>query len=153
MPDVQVAIAGEGAGRASLEDLSLRLGMRDRVVFLGFRTDIPRLLAASDVLVLPTLREAFGLALLEGMAADRPVVSTRVGGPEEIIVDEESGLLVTPGDPVALGVALRRILDDPGLAARLASGGRARIEAQFTFHAVAAETACIYEEIICRSGR
>jgi glycosyltransferase involved in cell wall biosynthesis len=153
MRDVQLVIAGEGSERASLEQLADRLQMRDRVVFLGFRTDIPELLAVSDALVLPTLREAFGLALLEGMAAERPVVSTRVGGPEEIIVDDESGLLVPPRDPAALSVAVRRVLDDPALAARLASGGRARVEADFNFRSVTARTVGIYEDILGRAAR
>jgi glycosyltransferase involved in cell wall biosynthesis len=148
MPDVQVVFAGEGVERASLEQLSARLGIRDRVVFLGFRTDIPRLLAACDVVVLPTLREAFGLALLEGMAAGRPVVSTRVGGPEEIIVDDESGLLVPPRNPEALAAAIRRILEDRSLALRLARGGRARVAAHFTFRSITRQTVRVYQDIL-----
>jgi len=151
MRDVQVVIAGDGPERGSLERLADLLQMRDRVVFLGFRADIPELLAVCDVVVLPTLREAFGLALLEGMAAERPVISTRVGGPEEIIVDGESGLLVPPRDPVAMGGAVRRLLHDPWLALQLASGGRARVEEHFTFDSVTAQTVHVYEDILERA--
>lgn len=153
MQDVQLVIAGEGSERATLEQLAERLQMRDRVVFLGFRTDIPELLAVCDAVVLPSFREALPLTLLEGMAAERPVVSTRVGGPEEIIVNDESGLLVPARDPVALSLALRRILDDPALSARLASGGRARVEADFNFRSVTARTVGIYEDILGRAAR
>jgi glycosyltransferase involved in cell wall biosynthesis len=150
MPNVQLVFAGAGAERASLERLAVRLGMRERVSFLGFRTDVAELLAACDVMVLPTRNEAFGLVLLEAMAAGRPVISTRVGGPEEIVVDGESGLLVPRDDVSGLSSALRAVLDDPALAARLATGGRSRVEAEFSDTAVTARTVGIYEDVLAK---
>jgi glycosyltransferase involved in cell wall biosynthesis len=101
-------------------------------------------------MVLPTRNEAFGLVLLEAMAAGRPVISTRVGGPEEIVVDGESGLLVPRDDASGLSSALRAVLDDPALAARLATGGRSRVEAEFSDTAVTARTVGIYEDVLAK---
>lgn len=153
MPDVQIVIAGEGGARGALEADASSLGMSERVTFLGFRADVPELLAACDVLVLPTRNEAFGLVLLEGMAAERPVISTRVGGPEEIVEDGGSGLLVPRDDPAALADALRAVLDDAALAARLAASGRARVEAEFSARAVARRTAGVYDALLADRRR
>ena len=107
-----------------LEALAGRLGVGDRVRFLGHRTDVPQLLAAGDVFALPSLYEGTSLAVLEAMAARRPVVGTAIGGTEELIDDGESGLLVQPGDADALAAALGRLLADAGLRDSLAARGR-----------------------------
>src|SRR5262249_5244968 len=109
LPDADFAVAGEGPERDVLEDLAGRLGIADRVHFLGHRTDVPELLAAADVFALPSLYEGSSLAVLEAMAARRAVVSSAVGGTEELIEDGESGLLVPPGDAAALAGAIRRL--------------------------------------------
>lgn len=151
IPDAQIVLAGDGPERPALVSLAASLGMTERVTFLGFRHDVPDLLAASDLAVLPTLNEAFGLALIEAMAASRPVISTRVGGPEEIVRDGETGLLVPPGDPPALAAAMRRVLDDPSLAERLARAGHARAEERFSVEGMRAGIVDVYRESL--SGR
>ncbi len=148
MADIQLVLAGEGPEAASLERLAAELGMADRVTVLGFRADVPELMAVCDMLVLPTRNEAFGLVLLEAMAAGLPVISTRVGGPEEIIRDGESGLLVPPADAPALAGAIRTIREDRALAARLAGAGRRQVEADFSSAATTAATTSVYTHVL-----
>ena len=106
-----------------------RLGLRERVHFLGFRPDVPGLLRHAFALVQPnTQGEAFGLTFIEAMDRGVPVVTTRLGGALEV-VDETCGVLVPPGGSAALARALSDLLDDPGRAARLGAAGPARARA------------------------
>lgn len=148
LPDVVFALAGEGPERSSLQALAGRLGVAERVRFLGHRTDIPQLLAASDVFALPSLYEGTSLAVLEAMAARRAVVSSAIGGTEELIDDGVSGLLVPPGDAPALADALGRLLEDPGLRESLAARARKRVETSFTRRAMADRVTAIYERVL-----
>jgi glycosyltransferase involved in cell wall biosynthesis len=110
----------------SLRDRARRLGIDDRVRFVGERSDVPRLLAAADIHCQANLRpEPFGIAFVEALAAGLPVVTTVTGGATEI-VDESCGFLVQPGDPAALARALKQLIDDPSLRARLAAGAPTR---------------------------
>src|SRR5207247_1768501 len=101
-PQAACVLAGEGPARAALEAEARRLGIGDRVVFLGLRRDVPMVLAALDLFVQPSIYEGFGLSLLEAMAAGLPVVASRVGGIPELIEDGRTGLLVPPQDSMAL---------------------------------------------------
>lgn len=103
--------------------------LRERVTFVGFRSDPERVLAATDVLVCASDFESFGMAHVEAMACGVPVVSTNRGGPAEIVRDGETGLLVPPHDPTALAEAVRRLLDSPALRQSMGQAGRARAEA------------------------
>src|SRR3954452_13086921 len=120
VPDATFFLAGEGPERESLEALAAQLGIADRARFLGRREDVPELLDACDVFALPSLYEGSSLAVLEAMAAGIPIVSSAIGGTEELIEDGRSGLLAAPGDAGALATALRRVLGDPGLRESLA---------------------------------
>lgn len=148
LPDALFVIAGEGPERPSLEALAGSLGVADRVRFLGHRSDVPELLAAADAFALPSLYEGSSLALLEAMAARRAVVSSAIGGTEELIDDGESGLLVPPGDAAALATALGRVLADPGLRESLAARGRERVEADFSRRAMTERVTSIYERVL-----
>lgn len=121
-----------GAYERELESLAAAVGVRDRVVLAGYRSDVAALLAAADVFVLPSRVEGLPLTVLEAMAAARPVVATRVGGTPEAVVDGETGLLVPPGDVEALAAALDSLLGDSDLARRLGEAGRRRVEERFT---------------------
>lgn len=116
-----LVLAGEGQERASLEADAVRYGVDVR--FLGARTDTPRLLARADVFVLPSLYEGMSNAVMEAMAAGRPVVATEVGGTGELL--RGRGVLVPPADPQALADGLRTVLTDRALAAKYASEARA----------------------------
>lgn len=128
-----VAIAGEGEGLADLPSRARELGLGEDVVrFLGFRADVPDLLADSDLLVLPSFEEGFPNALLEGMALGLPVVSTTVDGIPELVADGETGLLVAPGDAAALTDAIGGLLTDAGRRRALGEAGRERASRQFS---------------------
>jgi glycosyltransferase involved in cell wall biosynthesis len=124
---VRCWIAGDGPERVALERLAASPELRERVRLLGRREDRADLLAICDALVLPSRREGLGVAALEAMACSRPVVASRVGGLAEAVVDGGTGLLVPPDEPKALTDALLRLASEPGLRARLAAGGPARI--------------------------
>jgi glycosyltransferase involved in cell wall biosynthesis len=126
--DVDLLLAGDGPLRGELEQTAARLGVADRVRFLGVRGDVPDLLRAADVFALTSVSEAASLTLLEAMAARLPVVITAVGGNPEIVRDGREGLLVPRGDAPAAAVALLRVLDDPAAAAAMGTAGRARVE-------------------------
>jgi Glycosyltransferase len=126
-PDLKIVLVGEGNPKP-LQALAASLGIADRVVFAGFVDDVPAALAAMDVVVCPSLRgEGLTGAIRVAMAMGRPVVSTNVAGNGELVIHEETGLLVPPGDPTALAEAVDKILRDPELAARYAERGRHRV--------------------------
>jgi glycosyltransferase involved in cell wall biosynthesis len=148
VPDAVFVLAGEGPEREPLEALAAQLGIAGRVRFLGRREDVPQLLAACDVFALPSLYEGSSLAVLEAMAAGAPVASSAIGGTDELIEDGRSGLLVPPGDAVALAGALRRLLDDPQLRERLAARARERVERDLTRERMAARVTGVYRELL-----
>jgi glycosyltransferase involved in cell wall biosynthesis len=128
--DAVLALVGDGPKEADWRRLATALGVGDRVRFLGVRSDVERILAASDVVVVPShWEEAFGLAVVEGMAAGKPVVVSASGAMPELVGD--AGLVVPKRDPPALAAAIGRILDDRKLAARLGRAGRVRARARF----------------------
>ncbi len=108
------------------------LSLTDKFILLGFRSDIPEVLAALDVFVLSSTHEGFSIATVEAMAAAKPVVVTRSGGPQEIVESGRTGVLVAPNDPNALAEAICGILGQPDRAAFLASNARASVEARFS---------------------
>lgn len=108
-----VGAAGDPALLERLRRLTIDLGVDEEVRFVGYVTDMPRIYAALDVLVLPSRWEGFGLVLAEAMAAGKPIVATRVGGVPEVVVDGETALLTPPSDPAAIAGAVVSLLIDP----------------------------------------
>lgn len=139
--------------RKVLQDKVAALGLTGRVIFTGLRKDVPEVLAASAVSVLPSLSEGISNTLLESMAAGVPVVATRVGGTPEAVTDGEQGLLVAPGDAQALASAISRVLSDPLLAMRLGNNGRRRVAEEFSFEAVVRRTEALYRELLAAKRR
>jgi glycosyltransferase involved in cell wall biosynthesis len=131
MPDLVLLMAGRGELEPALQSMIERYGLQENVRMLGYRQDVARLLAAADVLVLPSDHEAFGRIIIEAMSMKTPVVSTRVGGVPEV-VNPECGILVPPANPLQLAAALERILTDPELAQRMGEAARQRVEEHFT---------------------
>jgi glycosyltransferase involved in cell wall biosynthesis len=150
--DATFVLAGDGPLRAELEGQARELGVADRCIFLGDRSDVPDLLAVADLVVLPSLFEGLPVSVLEAMAAQRPVVATAIGGTSEAVIHEVTGLLVPPRDPAALGSAIRRMRADPELAHRLAAAGRERVEAEFSSVITARDVMCIYDEVMADAG-
>jgi len=129
---VYLAIAGEGPERAALENLAIELGVRPRIRMLGWRDDVPALLAACDAFVCPSRHEPLGNVVIEAWAQSKPVVAAASQGPSQLIADGKDGLLVPVDDAPAMAAAVRRVLGDADLAGDLARAGRARYEAEFT---------------------
>jgi glycosyltransferase involved in cell wall biosynthesis len=129
---IRIVIAGDGPGRDRLEQLAGRLGVTDRVAFLGFREDVGDLLAASDLIVLPSLREGLSIALLEAMAAGKPIVATSIGSQREVASRADMACLVRPADALALSEAILRLAGDEALMARLGASARVLYESRYT---------------------
>lgn len=143
------ALFGERPYAESLKRRCEALGIADRVHFLGFRADIPRLMRLVQVVLhTSTAPEPFGRVIVEGMLARRPVVATRAGGVGEILADGATGLLVPPGEPRRLARAVQCLLGDPAFAARLAAAGRAEAEARFTVEAMVEAMTQSMEEVV-----
>ena len=144
LPGVQAlfvgeALFGEDAYAAGLHARAAALGVADRVVFAGFRADVPALMAACDVVAHTSVAaEPFGRVVVEGMLAARPVVASDAGGVREIVDDGRTGRLVRPGDPAALADAVAALLARPGEARRMAAAGRDAARARFSVGAMVA---------------
>ena len=151
VPDATFVLAGDGPLRAELEAEARDLGVAGRCVFLGQRADVPALLAAADLFVLPSLFEGLPVSVLEAMAAELPIVATAIGGTDEAITSEESGLLVPPKDPAALASAIRRLRADSPFARRLAAAARARVEREFSSEATARRVMRVYDEVLAEA--
>jgi glycosyltransferase involved in cell wall biosynthesis len=144
---VEALIIGGGRREAEVKQLAAEMGLAGRVHFLGQRQDIPDLLSALDIFVLPSHSEGVSLALLEGMAAGLPVIATAVGGLPEVVTDGVNGLLIPPQDPEALAQALARFLDDPALAKKLGENARQHVNENFSLERLGREINEIYEEL------
>lgn len=154
----RLLVVGAGPEDARLRALAATLGLGERVAFTGRleAADLPGHIAAADVGVLPsvTRAEAFGLSMVEMMACGLPVVCTDVGtATTHVNVHGETGLVVRPGDPAALADALRRLLGDADLRARMGEAARLRAQERFTFASTSRGLAAVYDEVLARDGR
>jgi glycosyltransferase involved in cell wall biosynthesis len=127
--------------------------MAEAVTFTGVRADVPKILAALDLFVLPSLWEGMPNAVLEAMAAGLPVVATAVGGTPEVVMDGVTGLLVPPQDPSALAQAIERLLRDPDLRRTMGRAGRRRVEQHFDVRETVRQVEDLYETLLREKGR
>lgn len=146
--DVQVEIAGSGPSESFLKRLVASLGVEDRVRFLGWRMDVDRLVSSWDVLVIPSLEEAFPLSALEAMAAARPVVASLVGGLSELVVDGVTGRLVPPGDIEALVRCIAELARDRQRLAQMGDEGWKRVHSLFSAARMMQQTAQLYDGLL-----
>ena len=155
-PNARVLIVGAPAAKKPEYEPGLRarcreLGVQGRVIFTGPRKDIPAVLAASDVLVLPSATpEPFGRTVVEAMAAGVPVVATAAGGPLDTVADGDSGWLVPPNDPEALAAKVNELLSDPGRARAMGEHGRQRAHALFSLDRLVRDMTAVFEEVARR---
>ena len=145
---IRYVFAGDGSLKTQLQTLVQTLGLQEEVSFVGFVKDVPKFLSSIDVLVLPSLYEGLGVAALEGMAAGKPVVATRVGGLAESIVDGETGFLVPPEDGAALADAIDRLVADPSMARAMGRKGSARVLSNFTIEQMASQNEAYYYALL-----
>jgi len=140
---------GEHEYERSLHRMVDDLGLADRVAFLGFREDVPALLAEVDIVVhASTLGEPFGQVVIEGMAAGKPVIATDGGALPEIVIPGETGLLVPMGNAPAMAEAMRTLLSDPVRAAAMGAAGRQRVRERFTIAHTVRKMESIYEHLL-----
>jgi glycosyltransferase involved in cell wall biosynthesis len=153
LPEARLVIVGEddpradpggGSFRAQLEQQAHQSGLGQSVIFTGFRTDIPQLMAAFDVFAHPSWEEPFGMVFLEAGAMNKPVVCWASGGAPEVIVHGETGLLVERGSIDGLTDALLTLLKDPQRARRMGEAGRQRAAQVFSPQAMCAEMLDVY---------
>ena len=147
-PAAVALLVGDGPLRAELEALVRERGLGASVRFLGARPDVTAILSLVDLVVHPSLQEGFSNAILEAMAAGKPVVATAVGGSPEAIADGETGLLVPPEDSAALAGAMLRLLGEPGTAARMGEAARRRAATEFGMARMVEQYEALYERLV-----
>jgi glycosyltransferase involved in cell wall biosynthesis len=146
-PELRLVLAGEGPERRRLERFVRRIRAADHVAFAGERADVPGLMAASETVWVPSLADGGVCVALEAMAAGRPVVGSRLPGLAEVVVEGESGLLVPPGDKIALARQTRKLLADDGLRTRLGRAGRERAARHYSARAMVENLAGLYQDV------
>ena len=153
-PRTWLAIVGEGSRCDALraQAAALPTPARDRIIFTGRRDDISALTADLDIAVLPSLREAQGISILEAMARRKPVVASAVGGIPEVLTDGVDGFLVPPGDSEALAEAIGRLAKSPSLRERMGEAGYRTVVERFSIDAMVRQVQEVYDEELVRAG-
>lgn len=152
-PEARLLIVGRGELGLKLAEHVKLLGLEPTVRFTGFRRDISRILRGSDLMVLPSHWEGFGMVLLEAMEAGIPVVGTRVGAIPEVVAAGETGIIVPPKDPDALATGMVRMLRHPEEAAAMGLAGQRRLADVFGIDEAVARHEELYAELIARRAR
>jgi glycosyltransferase involved in cell wall biosynthesis len=148
MPHARCVLVGAGSDEAALKGHVRQVGLEEAVLFAGFRSDAPSVINAADLLVLSSLSESFGLVLLEAMSLSKAVVSTRIGGPAEIVREGQTGFLVPTSDAPALADAILKLLGDRDLREEFGRNGRNRFAQEFTTERMARATVNIYRAAV-----
>ncbi len=151
-PEARLVLAGDGPDRPALEQLARSLGLK-RAMFLGWRSDVADIMADFSLLAVPSRWEGFGLVALEAMALGKPVVAARVSALPEIVMPEETGLLVSSGSEAELAEALLSLISDPPRAERMGKAGRARVLLEFPVNKMAKRTAEIYAAVLADDNK
>jgi glycosyltransferase involved in cell wall biosynthesis len=153
VPGAYYLVVGDGEHRPALEALAASRSVAERVIFAGMRRDVPRLLAAADVFVLPTLTEALPTVVAEAMAARKPVIASAVGGVPEMVADRHSGLLLPPADVPALAGACIDLLSHPDRARAMGEAGRQIAEERFDILTQTRRLGDLYGQLLESYGR
>lgn len=153
LPKLRLVLVGDdlesaGAYRVRLEKEARDLGVADRVIFAGYRRDVPAVLASLDVLALPSHAEGLPIVVLEAMAVGTPVVATAVGGTPELVEDGVTGVLVPPGDPERLADALGALLGSPGRRGSMGVAARERVRTRFSVGAASGRVLDVYRDVL-----
>ena len=149
-PQTKFLLVGDGVLRESLTIQTQKLGIKEKISFLGFRKDMKDIYSAIDIFVSSSLRESFGLALIEAMAAGKPVVATALGIAPEIIKNGENGFLVTPGNPAEISEALSILLSNDDKRREMGASAKRTIESRFSQQKMVKEYEAIYRSLANR---
>lgn len=152
VPGIVLVIVGEGSLREKFEERAAALGIAERLVFPGMRRDIPEVLNAFDVFVMPSVAEGLPNALLEAMSCSRPIVATAVGGIPEVLGDRRNGLLVAPKDAAALAAAIAEMLRDSAFSERCGQTARQDILDRHSIRATARTWEALYRKLLAEKG-
>jgi len=152
VPDAYLVLVGSGPAERELSREAVELGIASRVIFAGFRSDVPALLRASSLAVLSSESEALPTTLIEAAACGRASVATRVGGVPEVVVDGETGILVTPGDQQGLGDAVGALLVDRERREAMGRAARRLAEERFDLRVWCRRLRALYERVISKGG-
>jgi glycosyltransferase involved in cell wall biosynthesis len=147
-PQARLMIIGEGSQRPRLETLAASLGISHELIWTGFRQDMPRLLAAMDIYVQPSINEGLSLSILEAMAAGKAVIATDVGGAQEVLTHQKTGILIPPGSSPAIGAALIDLLDHPDKHTALARAARDHVVHEFGVNRMVEGYRRVYETLV-----
>ncbi len=150
IPQFRLRLVGTGACRPSLEELTAQLGLQQQVEFAGEKRDVAQELRQACMFVLPSLTEGVSLSLLEAMSVGLPIVATRVGGNVEVVEENRTGLLVSPGSPAALAEAIVTLASDPELSYRMGQEGRQRVEKSFDVRRMVRAYEQLYQDCLAR---
>ena len=153
IPEVVLVLVGDGESRNELESLAGRIGVSDRIIWHGWSETPWMDCWRFDAVVIPSRVEGFGLVAVEAMMVGTPVVAAAVGGLPEVVDDEESGLLVPPGDPAAIATALRRLADDEDLRNRLGRAGAVAARRRFSITDMVDRYTAILEGVVNDANR
>ena len=154
-PQTRLLMAGSGELRSPLEKLTGQLGLTRNVSFLGAieHRQVPELLRNVDIFVMPSIREEFGVAAVEAQAMEIPVISTRVGGVPEVVLDGETGILIEPGDSEQLAQAILTLIENPALRRQMGKRGREHVLANYRWEDNAALMENLYQRIVHSSEK
>lgn len=148
VPNLRAVLVGDGPTRAEMTNRAARKGVGDMTTFTGFYEDLFGALAAFDIFVLPSELEGVPYVVLQAMSQARPIVATNVGGIPEAIISGESGLLVSPRDPLALAEAIETLVRDREMAVRMGRNAYARFKQNFTVKRMIDQHECLYEQLV-----
>ena len=150
--NVRFIFVGDGYLRAELEKAVEEKGLKNYVIFTGFRADIPEITAIFDLAVLASFFEGLGRVLLEAMVLGKPVVASRVGGIPEVVIEGVNGFLVSPDDPQALARQIVKLLKDEDLRRRMGQAGKRMIDERFSAKRMVGDIVNVYEELLKTKG-
>jgi glycosyltransferase involved in cell wall biosynthesis len=151
-PTIEGWVIGDGPLRTELASRAAEMGLTGHLRFWGEAANVPRLLARADLFCHCSWSEGLSNAIMEAAALALPVVATRAGGAAELVEDEGSGFLVAPDDHVAMADRVSRLIDDPGLHARVGEAGRQKMESEFSLDRMVNDMLAVYGELLTREG-
>jgi glycosyltransferase involved in cell wall biosynthesis len=147
-PDTKFLFIGDGKLLKKNKELARKLNVNEKIIFTGYKRDVPEIIQTIDIFVLPSLTEGLSISILEAMASSKPVIATNVGGNPELVINKKTGILVPPKDPEALANAMIELIKNKKLREEMGREGRKRVEKEFTIEKTAKKYIKEYKNIL-----